>query len=222
MRNGLSSEERELLSSPQEVGTPAEAKKLSNATSNTPDEDERSTLELSELHRAFAESLGQRLTECLGRESTVCLRDAGLSTYSQFVFGQPVPCCSAIVSSEATPFEFCLAVSPSVHYPMLDQLLGARESEPLPQRPMTEIERGLIEVLLAQMIATYEDTWRPVLSLGLKLVRLEHNVQQSRWMSGSETTYRAKYELRFDSFSGMVEFCLPWEALSRLSPRERT
>ena len=125
MRNGLSSEERELLNSPQDVRGATESRATESPEISC-DTSECPTTELSELHREFANALAKTLTDCVGRETTVSLRHDGLSTYAQFIFGQSVPCCCAIVASEATQFEFYLAVSPSILYPVLDRLVGAR------------------------------------------------------------------------------------------------
>ena len=219
MRKGLSTEERELLSSPQEVGGMIGETGSTMSAASESGEIENLTPELSELHRTFAQSLASTLTDCLSRNMEVSLRHDGVSTYSQFVFGQPVPCCCAIVASETAKFEFFVSISPTILFPMLDRLVGAGESDPIPQRPITEIERGLIEVLLAQVIAVYEDAWRPVLALNLNLSRLEHNIQQSHLLSGSEATYRTRYDVRLDAFSGFIEFCLPWEASKQLRQR---
>lgn len=222
MRKGLSSEERELLNSPQDVRGATNA--LENTSSITGDSaasapTDGPTPELSDLHREFAKSLAKVLSDCAGRETLVSLRHDGLGTYAQFVFGQPVPCCCAILESEASQFEFYLAMSPSILYPFLDRLVGARESDPIPQRPMTEIEQGLVEVLLAQIIAEYEDAWRPTLSLKLNLNRLEHNLLQRQLLSGNDATYRARYDVRFENFSGFIELCLPWESTRQLRQR---
>lgn len=224
MRKGLSSDERELLNSPQTVhhraaDAPAHPTEADSVAGVTPDANQQLAPELSELHRTFAKSMSHTLDECVGAETEVALRHDGLSTFAQFVFGQPVPCCCAIVASETSQFEFYLAVTPSILYPMLDRLVGAREADPVPKRPMTEIERGLVEVLLAQVVAAYEEAWRPILSLSLNLARLEHNLQQSQLLSGGEATYRARYEVRFEGVGGFAEFCLPWEQSRPLRER---
>jgi flagellar motor switch protein FliM len=118
--------------------------------------------------------------------------------------------------SEPTELEFYVAFRPSILYPILDTMMGATEIEPIPQRPMTEVERGLVEVLCEQLMAAYEDAWRPVLALRLGLDRLEHNVQQNPFLSGGEVIYRVRYDVRLGHQTGTIELCLPWQASKQL------
>lgn len=218
MNNGLSDEERELLNTPHNSSPNSSQGAAGNADSTHPVDPstESASRALSDLHREFASKLAATLSTCTRQDVEVRLKSNELSPFSQFVFGQTVPCCCAVVCSEPTQLEFYLALRPSILYPILDVMMGAVESAPIPQRPMTEVERGLVEVLCEQLMAAYEDAWRPVLALQLGLDRLEHNVQQNPFLPGGEMTYRVRFDVRLGHNTGTMELCLPWQASQQL------
>lgn len=213
MHNGLTPEERDLLNTPH--NNPCDAhgseEEVARFCEESSPQGDAPSSQLVEIHREFATVLGRILSDSVGREVAVSLRCEGIAAYSQFVFSQPMPCCCAVITSEPAELEFYLAIKPSVLYPMIDSLVGAQTSDPSPQRPMTEIERSLVAVLVEQVLGGYEDTWRAMFSLEPKLDRFEHNLQQNLLLPGGEQTYHVRYDVRFDCFHGTVELCWPWK-----------
>ena len=147
------------------------------------------------------------------------MRDEGKGTYGQFVFGQSIPTCCAVVLARSIDVEFYVAIQPAILYPLIDRMLGAKESDAIPQRPISEIERGLSELILGGVLAEYEDAWRPVLSFDLTLHRIEYNLQRRCALAGSEETYRVRYSVRFGCHAGFVELCLPWRKTQQVRQR---
>ena len=174
---------------------------------------------LTELHFALADAWTGSLSKLLDREVVVRLRDQSLSSYSQFVLGQPIPTVCAVVRAESLGFEAYFAMQPSVLFPMIDSLLGCKQSDPIPSRPITEIESGLAEVLFSQILGDYQESWQSALSLNLAIARIEHNVQRLGAMNGGQKTYRSRYEILFGSEFGHLEICLPWDRTTQLRQR---
>ena len=215
---------RELLSAEELKALTTPSPKRSTIRSNDvqgelQQEKQPSSLALDKLHRDFAEAMSEVFSEIAKQDVEVRLRDQGTGTYAQFVFGQSIPTCCAIVLARAIDVEFYFAFHPSILYPLIDNLLGSSNSDPIPQRPLTEIEQGLAELLFARVLDKYEDAWTTALSLDFTLLRFEHNVQQHRAMGGSDETYRARYGVRFGCPSGLVELCLPWAATQQVRHR---
>lgn len=227
-RDGLSEAELQALKTPassrplDRPDQPVDPKLDSNDKLVLETADEATHQALGELHRNFAAAMSGVFSDITKRDVEVRLRDDGKGTYAQFVFGQPIPTCCAIVTARSIDVEFFISIQPSILYPLIDQMLGTVEAEPIPQRPLSEIERGLVEVMLQGVFAKYEDAWRQVLSFDLVLDRFEHNLQQNLAMGGSEATYRARYSVRCGSHTGIVEFCLPWQPTQQVRQRLAT
>ena len=174
---------------------------------------------LQELHRQFAGSLAVIFSGFANRDIIVRLRDQSNATYSQFVFGQSIPTCCAVIRAEPINLEFYLAVQPTICYPLIDRLLGCRQSDPIPKRPLSEIETGLMLFMMNEIVTKYGDAWQQALSLELQVDRMEHNVQQLGALAGSEQTYRARYGIRSGTDFGQLEVCLPWQATHQIRQR---
>lgn len=211
-REMLSDEELSALRTPANVAD-------KSVSQIAPTDVEPPCLSLKELHRTMADALSTSLGNLVSREVEVRLRDQSLGTYAQFVFGQPIPTCCAIARAEPINLEMYFAIQPTILYPLIDRLLGCKQSDPIPQRPITEIESGLAEILLTEIVSKYNDAWQQALTLDLTIAWIEHNVQRLGSMAGSEKTYRARYELRSGSDFGQLEICLPWRATNQIRQR---
>ena len=175
---------------------------------------------LVELHSRYAHDLGTLLGELVRREVVVRLRSANLGTYGQFVFGQSVPTCCAVIQVEPIQAEFFLAISPSILFSLIDRLMGSDYPEPPQQRaPPTEIETSVIKLLVDQIVEKYREVWQQVLSLESAVDRLEHNAQQMRALAGGEPTYMVRYDVRCGGDQGWFELCLPWAATQQMRER---
>lgn len=174
---------------------------------------------LAELHDSFATTASGALTKIIGRDVQCRLREAVSATFGQFVFAQLVPTCCAVVRAEPIRLEFYLAIEPTVMYPMLDRMLGAKLVDPPPQRPMTEIERGVATLMMNELLAGYSRALQSALSLECHVDRLEHNAQRLKGLPGGEPTYLATYDLRCDADHGRLSICLPWQGTQQIRER---
>jgi flagellar motor switch protein FliM len=174
---------------------------------------------LLSLHQRFAGDLTELLQDLTGSEARVRLRDAARGAYGQFVCGQTVPTCCAVIQAEPIKAEFLFAISPSILFPVLDHMLGCDQPEPPQQRPLTEIEAALATLLVEQVLARYQDAWQGVLALDLTVDRIEHNAQQMRAMPGSEPTFLVRYDVRCGRAQGWADVCIPWHSTQRMRER---
>lgn len=212
-REALSDEELRLLHTP----SLASDARVSSATQNLPLPKQDPSL--VHLHLEFATSLGDVLSEMTHRQVTARLRDEWLGTYSEFVFGQPIPTCCAVINSRVHGLEFYLVVDPKILFPLLDRLLGSKSVEPIPQRPLSEIERTVSRLLIEETVNRYAAAWQHSLSLDPSVDRIEHNLQQMVGLRGSEATYNIRYEVSFDGAFGLLELCLPWQKTEQIRQR---
>lgn len=150
---------------------------------------------LAELHDGFATRLAEAFGKIANREVHCRLRKTVRATFGQFIFAQTIPTCCAVVRAEPIQLEFYLAIQPTVLYPMMDRMLGARSVEPSPQRPMTEIERTVAMLIINELLTRYSRALQHALSLEFSVDRLEHNAQQLDGLPGGEPTYLAAYDL---------------------------
>ena len=213
VRESLSEEEMKLLR------TPVCVPEISVVSSNTPTGGPRQDQSLVDLHLNFAAVLGEALSEMTHRKVSSRMRDEWLGTYAEFVFGQPTPTCCAVIKSKVRELEFYLAIDPKILFPLLDRLLGSKSTEPIPRRPLSEIERTVSRLLIEEVMSRYAATWEHTLSLELAVDRIEHNLQQMSGLRGSDSAYITRYEVACDSDFGLIELCLPWKTTEQIRQR---
>ena len=188
------------------------------AASVAPDISKADTI-FSELHRDFTAPLQDELTRLTGAVTSARLRDASLGTFGQFVFGQPVPTCCAVVRAEPSELEFFIAMRPSLLFTMLDRMLGCKQVEPVVDRPLSEIERRLAKLLFDGLLVKYAEVWQQALSLQLSVERIEHNLQRSPGCAGAMKTYLVRYDVEHLPETGLLEICIPWLPTQQIRER---
>lgn len=174
---------------------------------------------LIELHRSFAQALSSTLSELVDCEIKTRLGRLTTATYAHFVLGQSVPTCCAVVRSAAADLQFYVSIQSSILYPLIDRLLGCKESDPIPKRPITEIEAGLATILFKHVVDDYGKAWQKALSLDLQVDRLAFNAHQIGALPGSEETFAASYEIGMRQDFGHLDICLPWAATRQIRHR---
>ena len=216
-RESLSDEELELLRTP----APRETVPVFEADRPRVSEP-RQDPALVERHAQFAGILGEAIGEEVDGHVQVGLRDEWLGTFSEFVFGQPLPTCCAVIGSQVLDVEFYLTIEPKILFPLFDRMLGTQSTEPVPKRWLTEIEQTLVRHLVSQIIQRYAAMWQQTLSLELSIRHLEHNVQQLSGLRGGDRAHITRYEVAFDAGYGLIEICLPGRMTSMIRQRHST
>lgn len=198
--------------------TASDSVPLPQATAK-PSGNRRQDQALVDLHLQFSDILSDTLTAMTHRPVKATMRDEWLGTYAEFVFAQSVPTCCAVVVSKLHDLEFFVVMDPRILFPLLDRLLGSRTVEPVPQRPLSEIEQTVARLLIEEIVSRYAAAWQHSLALELSVDRIEHNVQQMAGLRGNEYAYISRYELACDGEFGLLEMCLPWGATEKMRKR---
>ncbi len=213
-RETLTADELETLAKPA-----AFDRQPSLAQKENSEEAKQTDNALAELHLRFAESLASVLTSYAGRDVVARMRSANRGLYGQFVFGQPIPTCCAIARAEPIESEFFFAMGPSLLFPLIDRVLGSKQIEPAPSRPLSEIERSIAKLIFSGVLEKYADQWQQSLSLVLTIDRLEHNTQRLNALPGSAHVYLVQYDLLCEPDAGRLELCIPWNATQQIRER---
>lgn len=205
-REVLTNEELDVLA---QAADPTDARALESPPSSSPIADEDDCRRLSEIHEGYAKVLVEIFTKMGQRDVRCRLREAMPGTFGQFVFGQTVPTCCALMRAKPSRGEWLLAVQPSVLYPLIDGLLGVKASEPPPERPMTEIESTVAEWIIREIVESYTQVLQPNSALQLDVERLEHNAQRLRTKPGGERVFLVTYDVQCRADYGRLTLCLP-------------
>ncbi|MBX3414759.1 MAG: flagellar motor switch protein FliM [Pirellulales bacterium] len=175
---------------------------------------------LQTLYEGFGRNFGAQLSTLLRSIVEVKLTSVDQLTYSEFVFSLENPTCFNLLKAEPLEGNLILDINPSILYPIIDRLLGgSKESAPLARRPLTEIELRLVSRITSLFLAEMRRAWENVLELTLSVVRVESNPQLVQIVPPNEVVVLISFELTLGELRGMMNLCIPYNAIERISSR---
>ena len=88
-----------------------------------------------------------------------------------------------------------------------------------PGRPLTEIEIRLVGRITDVFISELQHAWENVLALNMEVVRVESNPQLVQIVPPNEVVVLISFELSLGEVRGMMNLCIPFNAIERISTR---
>src|SRR5262245_6321545 len=175
---------------------------------------------LQSLHEGFGRNFGAALSALLRSIVEVKLTSVDQLTYSEFVFSLENPTCFNLLRAEPLEGYLILDINPSILYPIMDRLLGGgREAGPVSRRPLTEIELRLVSRITGLFLRELAHAWEGVLPLKLAVERVESNPQLVQIVPPNEVVVLISFELTLGELRGMINLCIPFNAIERVSSR---
>jgi flagellar motor switch protein FliM len=173
---------------------------------------------LQTLHEGFGRNFAAGLSAMLRCMVELKLTSVDQLTYSEFVFSLENPTCFNLLSAEPLEGNLILDINPSVLYPIIDRMLGGgRDTGALARRPLTEIELRLVSRITDIFLQELHHAWENVLDLKLKVTRVESNPQLVQIVPPNEVVVLISFELTLGEVRGMVNLCIPYNAIERIS-----
>jgi flagellar motor switch protein FliM len=175
---------------------------------------------LQTMHEAFGRNFGASLSALLRTIVELKLTSVDQLTYSEFVFSLENPTCFNLINAAPLEGQLILDINLSLLFPIIDRLLGGG-SDPgtVVRRPLTEIELRLVARITDLFCKEMKHAWENALDLNLSIDRVESNPQLVQIVPPNEVVVLISYELAIGEARGMMNFCLPFNAIERISAR---
>jgi flagellar motor switch protein FliM len=175
---------------------------------------------LQSLHEGFGRNFGAALSALLRSIVEVKLTSVDQLTYGEFVFSLENPTCFNLLRAEPLEGNLILDINPSILYPIIDRLLGGgKDAGPVSRRPLTEIELRLVGRITGLFLHELRHAWEGVLPLKLSVDRVESNPQLVQIVPPNEVVVLVSFELTLGELRGMINLCIPFNAIERVSSR---
>ncbi len=173
---------------------------------------------LQTLHEGFGRNFAAGLSAMLRSMVEVKLTSVDQLTYSEFVFSLENPTCFNLLKAAPLEGSLILDINPSILYPIIDRLLGGgREPTIMARRPLTEIELRIVSRITTLFLEELHRAWENVLDLRLEVVRVESNPQLAQIVPPNEVVVVMSFELALGNVRGMMNLCIPYNAIERIS-----
>jgi len=166
---------------------------------------------LEALHEGFSRTLGAAISGFLRAIVDVRVASVEQCTYGEFILSLPNPTCFYLLDVKPGEGNMILELNPSIVFPILDRLLGGgREPAIIPERPVTEIEKRLVDRLVDRAMHALAETWGLIQEIELSIVQMETNPQLIQALPASEVVVLLTFEIAIDDASGMIHLCVPF------------
>ncbi len=173
---------------------------------------------LQSLHEGFGRNFGASMSALLRTMVDVKLTSVDQLTFSEFVFGLENPTCFVLLDADPLKGNLILDINPAILFPMIDRMLGGgKESSITLRRPLTEIERRLVQRIITLFLEEMANSWENVIQLDLSVVRIESNPQLVSIVPPNEVIVLIGFELSMQGVRGMLNLCIPYNSIERFS-----
>jgi flagellar motor switch protein FliM len=175
---------------------------------------------LQTMHENFGRNFGASLSALLRSIVELKLTSVDQLTYSEFVFSLESPTCFNLINAAPLEGQLILDINLSLLFPIIDRLLGGgNDPAPPSRRPLTEIELRLVSRITDLFCKELKHAWENVVELDLSIDRVESNPQLVQIVPPNEVVVLSSFELTLGEARGMMNLCIPFNAIERISTR---
>ncbi len=168
---------------------------------------------IESMHELLARNFAATLSGMLRSVVEVSLSTVDQLTYSEFIASLPSPTCFSLITAQPLEGRMVLEMNPSIVYAMIDKLLGGPATSVMIDRPMTEIERNLMERVISTMLDLMRDAWRPISDISFDLHATESNPQLVQIAPPTEPVILIIFDVRMGEAAGLFNICIPYKTI---------
>ncbi|MGQ0632957.1 MAG: flagellar motor switch protein FliM [Sporichthyaceae bacterium] len=95
----------------------------------------------------------------------------------------------------------------------VDRLLGGPGTGPQPQRPLTDIETGLVRTLIGRVLGELRYAFEPIARMDPQITAIEYNPQFVQAAAAADVLIVAGFDLRIGAEEAPATLCLPFGGL---------
>lgn len=165
---------------------------------------------LRNMHEVVVRNFGATLSAYLRGVVECRLISVDQLTYSEFVAGLPNPTCFCMIEARPSGGNIALELNPSIAFPLLDRLLGARTAAGPLDRPLTDIEFRLLGRVVELVVAQLQAIWRRAGDVELVPVSQESNPHLVAMAPPTEMVVAVVAEAHLGDHSGLLNVCIPF------------
>lgn len=165
------------------------------------------------VFETFARQTTTLFTTSLRAVAQVQLSSIEQLTYDEYVGTLSNPTLMAVISVEPLNGPGVLEIPLGTAMIAVDHMLGGPGAVEQPQRPLSDIETGLVRALLERMLGELRYAFEAVVRLDPRLEGIEYNPQFAQVASASDMVLVATFETRIGASESVATICLPFNPL---------
>jgi len=142
-------------------------------------------------------------------------------SYSEFNNSLPAPVVLAIMEAPPMHGSILIQMSPEFAYMLISRLFGGGTTGENTKQ-FTEIELALVERVLRQQCAVFDEAWDKVIELSMQIDRIETSPQFAQITAPNEPVAVVIVNITMGEETGLMSICIPQTAIEPVSQQLNT
>ena len=178
------------------------------------------TLEIIFEH--YGRLLSTNLPVYLRKNIQVSVVNSEACTFSEFSTALANPVLLGIVSFEPLNGSIMVELAANLGFTMVDRMLGGPGSPLEKSRDFSEIERTIVDKMMAVCVGLLREPWKNVVDITPVLERVETNPQFAQIIAPSEMIAIVTINIKIGDVEGLMNVCLPYFTLESVMDKLNT
>lgn len=169
--------------------------------------DQLNTLEV--VYDNFCLLLATLLSGILRTRVTAKVDSVDQMTYEEFTRSLPNPTILNVFSLSPLEGKGILELNPIIGFSMIDRLFGGPGVSTFKGRPLTEIEKNVMEKITEKVLSLFNEAWSSLHPINALLEVIEINPQFTQVVAPSEMIVLIAVNTQIGDTEGLINICLP-------------
>lgn len=178
------------------------------------------TLEIIFEH--YGRLLSTNLPVYLRKNIQVSVVNSEACTFSEFSTALANPVLLAIVNFDPLGGNVLLEIAANLGFAIIDRMLGGQGNPLEKSRDFSEIERTIIDRIIAVCVQLLREPWKNVTDINPYLERIETNPQFAQIIAPSEMIAIVTINVKIGDVEGLMNICLPYFTLESVMDKLNT
>lgn len=169
------------------------------------------------LHASLIPRLATVLSGLLRADVEVHLAAVERDSLAGFLLTHDRATCFMPLQTASQDRGWALEIDLAILYPLISRLLGGGlESQALPERPLTDIEKRLAERIAEPVLAELQQAWEVLQPWRLAVARVVSQVSIPDGLTSRSTICTVRFQIAAGPARGDAILVIPWESLERI------
>lgn len=182
--------------------------------------DQLNTVEI--IYENFSRLLTTYFAGTLRSRIIVKVASVDQVTYDEFIHSIPNPTILTIFSMAPLEGKGILEINPVIAFSAIDRLFGGPGVSGIKGRPLTEIEKNVMEKVAERILSLFREAWASLTDVDAYLENIEINPQFSQIVSPLEMVVIITLNVSIGDTEGFINICLPCLMLEPISNKLNT
>ena len=178
------------------------------------------TLEIIFEH--YGRLISTNLPVYLRKNIQVTVVNSEACTFSEFSTALANPVLLCIVNFEPLNGNIMLELAANLGFAMIDRMLGGPGNPLDKNRDFSEIERNIVDKIIAVCVSLLREPWKNVVDVNPMLERVETNPQFAQIIAPSEMIAIVTLNIKIGDVEGLMNICLPYFTLETVMDKLNT